>query len=91
MWASAFVARRLSGIGSVVVVHRLSYPVACEIFPDQRSNPYLPALAGGFFITEPPEKPNHPFFKEITTSLGQREDVKTQRMIQSTYRENSHG
>src|SRR5574337_44455 len=26
------------------------------IFPTQRSNPHLPALAGGFFTTEPPGK-----------------------------------
>ena len=81
MWASAFAAHRLLSTGSVVVVHRLSYSVACEIFLDQRSNPYLPALADGFFTTEPPGKLNHPFFKEMTTSLGQREDMKTQRMV----------
>ena len=29
----------LQSAGSVVVVDRLSCPVACEIFPDQGSNP----------------------------------------------------
>ena len=28
-------------MGSTVVVHGLSYSVACEIFPDQGSNPCL--------------------------------------------------
>ena len=36
-WASVVGAQGLRG--SVVVVHRLSYPKACEIFPDQGSNP----------------------------------------------------
>ena len=31
-------------------------PSACEIFLDQRSNPYPSALGGGFFTTEPPGK-----------------------------------
>ena len=41
---------------SVAVAHVLSYSKACGIFPDQGSNP-SPALAGGFFTTEPPGKP----------------------------------
>ena len=32
--------RALRCLGSVVKVHRLSCPVACEIFPDQGQNPY---------------------------------------------------
>ena len=42
---------------SVVVVHRLSCPVACGIFPDQESNLLSPALVGGFPATTPPAKP----------------------------------
>ena len=38
---SVFVAPMLWSIGSVVVVHRLSCSEACEIFPDQGSNPCL--------------------------------------------------
>ena len=36
-----FVAPMLWSLGSVVVVHRLSCSEACEIFPDQGSNPCL--------------------------------------------------
>ena len=40
----------------MVVVHRLSFSVACGIFPDQGLNP-CPVLAGGFLTTAPPGKP----------------------------------
>ena len=39
MRASVVVAHRLQSAGSVVVVHGLSCSAACEIFPDQGSNP----------------------------------------------------
>ena len=42
--------------GSVVVAHRLSYSVACGLFPDQGLNLCPPALAGGFLATGPPGK-----------------------------------
>ena len=42
--------------GSVAVGHGISCSTACGIFPDQGSNPMSPALAGGFFATEPPGK-----------------------------------
>ena len=41
----------LSSCSSIVVVLGLSRPWACGIFPDQGSNLYPPALAGGFFNT----------------------------------------
>ena len=37
--ASVVVARGVQSAGSVVVAHRLTYSVACGIFPDQGSNP----------------------------------------------------
>jgi len=40
----------------MVVVHGLSYPVACGIFPEQGTEPVPPALSGGFLTTGPPEK-----------------------------------
>ena len=46
---------------SLVVEHGLSCSTTCEIFTDQGLNP---ALTGGFFTTEPPEKPNF-FFKRV--------------------------
>ena len=36
--SSVVVAQRFQSSGSVVVVHGLSCPAACVIFPDQRSN-----------------------------------------------------
>ena len=41
---------------SVVVMHGLSCPKACGIFPDQGSNLCPPALAGGFLTTGSPGK-----------------------------------
>ena len=38
------------------MAHGLSCSAACGIFPDQGLN-QSPALAGGFFTTEPPGKP----------------------------------
>ena len=46
----------LQSTGSIVVVHGLSYPMACGIFLDQISNPVSSALEGGFFTTEPSGK-----------------------------------
>ena len=40
---------------SVVATHGLSCPTAHGIFPDQME-PVFPALAGGFFTTQPPGK-----------------------------------
>ena len=53
---SVVVAHRLQSAVSVVVAHRLSCSVACGIFPDQGSNLWFPALAGGFLTTAPPGK-----------------------------------
>ena len=39
MQASVVVALGLQRTGSIVVVHGLSHPVACGIFPDQGLNP----------------------------------------------------
>ena len=40
------------------MAHGLSCSTACRIFPDKGSNLGPPALAGGFFTTESPGKPN---------------------------------
>ena len=64
MQASGIAARGLGSCspglksaGSVALAHGLSCSEACGIFPDQGSNPCLSALAGRFFATEPPGKP----------------------------------
>ena len=44
-------ARRLWSLGSVVVAHRLSCPVACGIFLDQTSNPCHHWALHFFFFT----------------------------------------
>ena len=53
MWA-----QELQPVGSrshsVAAMHGLGCPMACGIFLDQRLNPMSPALAEGFFTTEPP-------------------------------------
>ena len=41
---------------SVVVVHRLSCPTTCGIFPDPGIELVSPALAGSFLTTGPPGK-----------------------------------
>ena len=43
-------------MGSVGVELGFSVSMACEIFPDQGSNPWSPALAGRFLTTGPPGK-----------------------------------
>ena len=43
--------------GSVVVEHGLSCSVARGGLPGPGTEPVSPALAGGFFATEPPGKP----------------------------------
>ena len=48
-----------SKVGSVVAAHGFSCSLACGIFPDQGPNQCLLRwLTGGFFITEPPTRPN---------------------------------
>ena len=59
---------RLYSVGSVVVVHGLSHPTACGIFPDLESfEPLSPELAGWFLTTEPPGKSL--YLKKNTVSL----------------------
>ena len=58
MQASAVVVPGLWNTGLTVVVHRLSSCATCGIFPNQGSNLHLLALAGRFFTTELPEKPD---------------------------------
>ena len=55
---------RAQALGHVVVVHRLSCPMVCGIFPDQGINPCPPAMAGGFLTTGPPEKSPNPLAVE---------------------------
>ena len=63
-WASVVAAPGLRSCSSqalhtdsVVVVHGISCSTACGIFLGSRTGPIAPALAGGFFTTEPPWKP----------------------------------
>ena len=51
LWAHAE-----SETGLEAVAHRLGFSVACGISPDQGQTT-SPALAGGFFSTEPPANP----------------------------------
>ena len=57
--ASLVAKHGLWSTGSIVVACGLSCSVACGIFPNQGSGDTMhvsPALAGGFFATEPPGK-----------------------------------
>ena len=56
-WTSGVAAPGTHNTGAIVVAHGLSCSAAYGIFPDQGSNPVSPALAGGFFTTQPPGKP----------------------------------
>ena len=56
---SAGAAPQLFSTGSVAVAYRRSRSEACGIFPGQGLDP---ALADGFFTTEPPGKPCTPPF-----------------------------
>ena len=48
---------QLWSTGSTAVAQELTFSVAQGIFPDQGSDPSMsPALAGGFFTTEAPER-----------------------------------
>lgn len=49
-------AQALGHKGSVVGTLRLSCPMTCEIFPEQRTEPMSPALAGRLLTTGLPEK-----------------------------------
>ena len=78
-WASGIASHRLSPssfpasraqTGSVVVANWLSCSAASGIFLDKRIEPEFPALAGGFFTTEPPGKPLCIFFGKILFSEG---------------------
>ena len=44
------------------MAHRLSCSAACWDLPGPRTEHVSPTLADGFFTTEPPEKPEAPFF-----------------------------
>ena len=57
MLASIVSSPGLLSTGSIVVAQGLSCSSACGIFPRSRIKPMSPALAGRFFITEPPGKP----------------------------------
>ena len=54
--ASRVVKDGCQGMGSAAGVLGLCCSAVCEMCLDQRSN-LSPALAGGFFTTEPPGKP----------------------------------
>ena len=51
LMGSAVLVPGLQSTDSIITVHGLSCSATCGIFPDQGSSP---ALAGGFFTTEPP-------------------------------------
>ena len=70
-WAPLLLEHGLQGEGSVALAHGLSCSMACGIFRGQRSKPVFLALAGEFFITEPPWKPSSPFgFECLTNNRG---------------------
>ena len=57
MWASVVMAPRLESTGSMVGRHGLSCIETCGWnLPRSGIEPTSPALAGGFFTTEPPGK-----------------------------------
>ena len=56
LWVPGSRAQVIKELWSRALGHRLSCCTARGIFPDQGLNP-SPALAGGFFTTEPPGKP----------------------------------
>ena len=63
--ASAVSAPGLQSTGSTVTVHGLSCSSTCGIhLPGSRIEPVSPALAGGFFTTEPLGKPEKKLFLE---------------------------
>ena len=59
------------------MAHGLSGSSACGVFLDQGwMEPVSPALAGGFFTTEPPGKlPSLQFSNVINKGVGQRSSV----------------
>ena len=61
-------------MGSVAAGHGLSCSIAWGIFSDQGSNS-SPALADGFFPTEPPGKPSSEHFPENSNSIITRRAV----------------
>ena len=70
-WAPLLLEYGLRGKGSVARAHGLNCSMACGIFRGQRSKPMFLALAGEFFITEPPWKPPSPFgFERLTNKRG---------------------
>ena len=71
--ASPIVEHGLWSPGQIAVVHGLSCSAGCEIFPDKGLiGSMSPALAGGFFTTEPPGKPLSCFFNscDSPTAVG---------------------
>ena len=64
---SPIVEHGLWSPGQIAVVHGLSCSAGCEIFPDKGLiGSMSPALAGGFFTTEPPGKPLSCFLTLVT-------------------------
>ena len=61
--ASVVVAPRLQGTGCIVMVHGLSFSMACEIFPDQGSN-LSPTLAKADYHQATREAPQIKFQKK---------------------------
>ena len=61
MWhvGSVVEAPGHQGTGSVVAAHGLCCLVTHGVFPDQKLELVSPALADGFFTTEPPGSPHH--------------------------------
>ena len=68
MQASVVVALGLQRTGSIVVVHGLSHPVACGIFPDQGLNP-CPCIGRQILYHEPPGKQAHKWYPFINFSF----------------------
>ena len=68
--ASAAAAPRLWSTGSLVLAHGLSFSSACGNLPGPGTEPVSPALAGGFFIIEPPGKAPVTFHLPHTPQLN---------------------
>ena len=66
--ASGVVALGLWSAGSIVVVHGLSCSGVWDL-PRSRIKAMSPALAGGFFTTEPPGKPLGKVFDYLANLL----------------------
>ena len=69
-WASVAVAPRLKSTGSVLLAHRFSCSLACEIFQDQGSNLCLQHLQTDYLPLSRQGSPAFGFLYNLLASLG---------------------